>query len=113
MLKRFTSIKSPLHFGHLSLCSRNAAVSSSSGADSLYGFLVVSSRSLSALCIVLHFLHCVIGSLKFVRCPDALNTSSGIVIAPSSSKNSSFCTKCFLQSSTIFLLIVAPYGPKS
>lgn len=102
-----------MHFGHLSLWSLSPCVSSSSGADSLNGFPVVSSSSLSALCIVLHFLHCVIGSLKFVRCPDALNTSSGIIIAPSSSRKSSFCSNCFLHVSTIFLLMVAPYGPKS
>jgi len=67
MLNCLTSDKSLLHFGHLSLCSLSAAVSSSTGVASLYGFFVVSSSSLSALCIVLHFLHCVTGSLKLLK----------------------------------------------
>ena len=101
------------HFGQETLCF--SIIASSSAVARLSGTMssIFSAISLSALDREWHFLHCTIGSLKLLKWPDALKTSSGKICAPSISTMPSFSTSSFLQKSTRRRLTAWPTGPNS
>jgi len=72
---------------------------------------VLSSIRWSARKLRPHLVHSELYSLKFSRCPEALNTISGLIRGASISRKPCLLVKCSLQDSSMFLLSLVPRSP--
>src|SRR6185503_12349067 len=104
---------SPLQSGHLILFCRIKSSTPSFSILSGTSIFATSCISLSALKELEHFLHLTIGSVKLVKCPEAMNTFLLIICDPSISSMLSLLTNSLLHKSKNLFFILTPLGPYS